>query len=105
MRPLGVVMDHGGLFVPSLDLALDPHQPGRMAFVSHAHGDHVAAVGEAGLVYGSPETLALIEARRGAKLDGARAIGWDDTLEMKLEGGETARLSIAPAGHVLGAAQ
>src|SRR5207302_5380297 len=48
---------------------------------------------------------ALIQARRGEGPLGARCIGWDDAIELPLVSGGTARLTIAPAGHVLGAAQ
>ena len=98
-----------GLFLPALGLWLDPRVPVDRAFVSHAHADHHwGAAQSQGVVLGSRETIALLEARRRAKLDGARALAWDGWIEVRVDeahGGGTARLSIAPAGHVLGAAQ
>ena len=32
----------GGVYLPDLDLWLDPHRRKPRAFVSHAHADHVA---------------------------------------------------------------
>jgi putative mRNA 3-end processing factor len=108
-----------GLYLPALDLHLDPRMPVARAFVSHAHGDHAggAASGE---VLASPETLALLgaRARQGRTEDddpksgpvlatSARPIAWDGAVELPVlaaHGGGTARLSIARAGHVLGAA-
>jgi putative mRNA 3-end processing factor len=81
-----------------LSLYLDPDRPVARAFVSHAHGDHTAG-SESGLVLASPETLSLVAARRGP-VPGERPVGWDETVEL-----DGMRLSLAPAGHVLGAAQ
>jgi len=91
-----------GLYLPALDLFLDPERDVPRAFVSHAHGDHGAGW-SSGSVFASRETLALLQARRGA-IPGARAIGWDESIEMATDEG-VAKIAIAPAGHVLGAAQ
>jgi Cft2 family RNA processing exonuclease len=88
----------GGLFLPALDLFLDPDRDVGTAFVSHAHGDHGGGWGSS-TVIASRETLALLEARHGP-IAGARALEWDQKIDL---GG--AQLSIAPAGHILGAAQ
>lgn len=88
----------GGLCLPALDLFLDPDRSVGTAFVSHAHGDHGGGWGS-GRVIASRETLALLEARHGP-IAGAEVLDWDSSLEIG-----NARLSIAPAGHVLGAAQ
>ncbi|MGZ3455625.1 MAG: MBL fold metallo-hydrolase, partial [Polyangiales bacterium] len=95
---LEVEVRPSGLYLPALALYLDPDRPVARAFVSHAHGDH-AAGSESGTVFASPETLALIAARRGA-VPGEQPVGWDESVEM-----DGMRVSIAPAGHVLGAAQ
>lgn len=98
-----------GLYLAAIDLYLDPDRAVRGAFVSHAHADHTAAdLSGFGAILASPETLALIEARRASRPDVARALGWDETIEVPIDrayGGGTARLGIAPAGHILGAAQ
>jgi putative mRNA 3-end processing factor len=100
-----------GLWLPELELHLDPHADVRRAFVSHAHGDHAGGAGS-GEVFASPETLALLAARAGAEggvaeRGRARPIAWDGAIELPVSpafGGGTARLSIAPAGHMCGAA-
>src|SRR5262249_35450203 len=99
---LSVELDAGGIVLPALGLHLDPHAAVGRAVVSHADGDHIGAVAQETIA--SRETLALIEARGGAR-PGARALDWGEALELPVEGGGTARVSIAPAGHVLGAAQ
>jgi putative mRNA 3-end processing factor len=88
-----------GLYLPELALHLDPDRPVARAWVSHAHGDHAAGAGS-GTMFASPETFALMRARRGLPIAGEQPIGWDDALDMS-----GTRVSIAPAGHVLGAAQ
>lgn len=97
----------GGLYLPALGLFLDPDREVARAFVSHAHGDHVGGA-SSGTVFASPETIALVEARRETKMPGAVPLEWGASIEMAIEpehGGGMARLSIEPAGHVLGAAQ
>jgi putative mRNA 3-end processing factor len=109
MRELEIEYGSSGLYLPALDLYLDPHEDVARAFVSHAHGDHARAGGP-GALFASRETIALMEARRApaatgsGSLSGAAAIAWDGAIELPCDGG-VARVSIAPAGHVLGAAQ
>jgi len=96
-----------GVYLPAIDLFLDPDRQVERAYVSHAHGDHLGGR-DSGMVIGSPETLALVSARGNLALPGERVLGWDESMELPIvhsHGGGTARLSIAPAGHVLGASQ
>jgi Cft2 family RNA processing exonuclease len=93
-----IVVDDAGLYLPALDLHLDPSRPVRAAFVSHAHADHIAGAG--GACFVSPETRALLEARGVASTPEVRVLEWGGHAELG-----AAKLSIAPAGHVLGAAQ
>lgn len=102
--PFEVEQRPEGLYLPAIDLFLDPDREVGRAFVSHAHGDHVGGSGS-GLLIGSPETLALVAARGNLTLPGERVLGWDESMELPMEGGGHVRLSIAPAGHMLGAAQ
>jgi putative mRNA 3-end processing factor len=102
---LGLNVDDGALLLRALGLSLDPTHAVATAFVSHAHAAQGAK--GSGLVLASPETIALAHAT-GGPIEGARPIGWEDAIEMPIGrgfGGKTARLSIAPAGHMLGAAQ
>lgn len=105
-QTLSVVMSSAGLYLPAVDLHLDPSIGVQAAFVSHAHSARVGSL-TSGLVLGSPETLRLIEMRAEAP-PASRAIDWNESIERPLSagfGGGTARLSIAHAGHLLGAAQ
>jgi len=106
-RDLSIEVDSGGAYLPALGLHLDPRSPVPRAFVSHAHADHAGGVGS-GEVLGSEATLHLIASRAGAagaKVASPRVLSDDDGHEIRLDGGRTARLTIAPAGHCLGASQ
>lgn len=97
-----VTMDEAGPFVPALGLWLDPTRPVPLAFVSHAHAARAAA-GSARVI-ASRETLALATAL-GMTMSDAQPLEWDASVELPVDGGRQARLSLAPAGHLLGAAQ
>lgn len=98
---LAVVARSEGLYVPALDLFLDPSGPAPRAFVSHAHGDHVAYESGAAVV-ASVETAALVRAR--FQIETMHPLAWGEPLAWRAPIGP-AVLSLAPAGHVLGAAQ
>lgn len=87
----------GGIYLPELPLWLDPHQPKDLAFVSHAHFDHLA--GHREMIVSEP-TAHLIRTR----LPGERR-------EIILPFGrrhafnEQTHLTLLPAGHIFGSAQ
>ena len=90
--PAGLYCEPGGFHI-------DPAQPVARAVVTHGHGDH-ARPGNAA-VLATPETVAIMRHRYGADAGGSlQAIGYGEALSL----GEV-RLSLAPAGHVLGSAQ
>lgn len=98
---LAVVARPEGLYVPALDLFLDPSAPVPRAFVSHAHGDHVAS--ETGAIsVSSKETAALLAARFGLPV--SHPLAWGQEIAWEAPIGPTV-LTVLPAGHVLGAAQ
>ncbi len=104
MTPLPIELRADGLYLPSLDLHLDPRVDVPSAFVSHAHSDHASA--RAGETFASHETRFLVEARRVESIAGdVHVIPWGGFVDRRMTNGATARLSIAFAGHVLGAAQ
>ncbi|MEY2546987.1 MAG: ligase 1 [Verrucomicrobiota bacterium] len=85
-----------GVYLPDVDLWLDPWDAKRFAFVSHAHSDHIAPHEEVIL---SERTARLMQAR----MPGLRK-------EHALPFGERARvhhvdLTLLPAGHIFGSAQ
>jgi len=85
-----------GVYLPRQDLWLDPWDAKRFAFVSHAHGDHIAPHQE------------IIVSQRTARLMQSRLPG--DRTEHILPFGERrtvhgADLMLLPAGHIFGSAQ
>jgi Cft2 family RNA processing exonuclease len=85
-----------GVYLPQVDLWLDPWDPKSLAFVSHAHSDHIALHGE---IVVSEATGELMQAR----LPGNRR-------EHRLPFGECTQicgvnLTLLPAGHIFGSAQ
>jgi Cft2 family RNA processing exonuclease len=90
-----------GIYLPQLDLWLDPAYASSHAWLSHAHSDHARGYHEFALA--TPATLALYRDR------------WPDQPEKRrvlqpLPFGESfawrgACLTALPAGHILGAAQ
>ncbi len=86
----------GGVYLPELELYLDPDRPRPFAFVSHAHSDHFARHEK---ILCSSLTRRLVETRFGSKAE------FQD-----LKFGETVTLAdstvrLASAGHVPGSAQ
>jgi hypothetical protein len=85
-----------GVYLPDLDLWLDPRQPRHRAVISHAHSDHVAAHT---LAYATPETCRLVTHRRPS-IDTVRPLPYEERLSL-----DRCSLTFYPAGHVLGSAQ
>lgn len=83
-----------GIYLPELDLWLDPRGRQKRAFISHAHADHHSRPEQAICSF---ETAHLLHRRFGLKKDSLTVIAEGET--MKLNGFE---LSLHPAGHVIG---
>ncbi|MFC7337829.1 ATP-dependent DNA ligase [Haloferula chungangensis] len=83
-----------GIYLPEIDLWLDPRGQQNRAFISHAHADHHSRPEQA---FCSRETAHLLFRRFGLKKDSLTIIEADQTLD--LDGFE---LSIQAAGHVVG---
>src|SRR3954467_4991560 len=102
MAPLRIEFRNGDLFLPELNLWLDPHErrvgPEKV-FVSHAHSDHTAAHRE--VILSSP-TAKLMQARiPGQRLEHTLNFGEQARFE---NGTETFSLTLVPAGHIFGSA-
>ena len=90
----GLYCRPGGFFI-------DPTRAVPRAVITHAHADH-ARPGH-GAVMATAETLAIMRVRMGAERAGdvQQALGYGEVLTV----GEGVRVSLHPAGHVLGSAQ
>src|SRR5438045_1988103 len=88
-----------GLYCLPGDFHIDPVQPVAHAVITHGHSDH-ARSGH-GTVLATPQTLAIMAARHGE--DFAAAAQAARYGEKVSRGG--VKVSLAPAGHVLGSAQ
>lgn len=85
-----------GVYLPKQDVWLDPWDAKRFAFVSHAHGDHVAPHQE---VIVSERTARLMQVRvPGSRIEHALPFG-----ERRSVRGVD--LILIPAGHIFGSAQ
>ena len=85
-----------GIYLPQVDLWMDPQRPQKRALVSHAHFDHLAPHEE---ILASPPTARLLKARtpKGTKI---REIPFGKPFPL----GRGAVLKLTPAGHILGSA-
>ena len=85
-----------GVYLPRQDLWLDPWDAKRFAFVSHAHGDHIAPHDE---IIVSERTARLMQSR----LPGSRT---EHILPFGEKGSvDGLDLMLLPAGHIFGSAQ
>jgi Cft2 family RNA processing exonuclease len=87
-----------GLYLPELDLYVDPSDAVERAFVSHAHAYRCAG---SRTVLASRETALLLGAL-GTDVSGVVGLEWSKPAEVSWT---SARLSVEPAGHLFGAAQ
>jgi ATP-dependent DNA ligase I len=85
-----------GVYLPKQDVWLDPWEAKRFAFVSHAHGDHIAPHRE---VIVSQRTAHLMQVRiPGSRIEHALPFGEKRSVR-------GLDLMLLPAGHILGSAQ
>ncbi|MEH3107034.1 MAG: ligase-associated DNA damage response exonuclease [Sphingomonas fennica] len=85
-----------GLYLPHVDMWIDPSQPVARALVTHGHADH--ARGGHGAVLATAETLAIMAVRYGPQ--NGQPVAYGESLRL----GDM-EVSFVPAGHVLGSAQ
>lgn len=86
-----------GLYLPQADAWIDPSHTVARAIVTHGHSDH--ARGGHGEVWATAPTLAIMAERYGAQ-PGGHALAYGEPADMA-----GVKLSLHPAGHVLGSAQ
>ena len=90
------ILHQRGLYLPEHGLWLDPHRGQPLAFVSHAHSDHIARHRE---VLMTAATARFMRERLGGKRT-EHIAAFGDAREFA--GG---RATLLPAGHILGSAQ
>ncbi len=86
-----------GLYCPQGDFHIDPWRPVDRAVITHAHADH-ARRGHGHYLASAPSE-GVLRARLGADI-ALQPLAWGETVEHR-----GVRVSLHPAGHVLGAAQ
>jgi putative mRNA 3-end processing factor len=92
-----VIATPQGLYCPAGDFHIDPWRPVAHAVITHAHADH-ARVGH-GAYLASHDSAGVLRARLGADI-ALQTLAWGEpTLRRGV------RVSLHPAGHVLGSAQ
>ncbi len=88
-----------GLYCEPGDFYIDPARPVDRAVITHGHADH-ARPGNAH-VLATPETLSIMQVRYGERAGGSlQAIGPGEVIAIN-----GVDVSVAPAGHIFGAAQ
>ncbi len=90
------IVHQRGLHLPEHDLWLDPHRGKPLAFVSHAHGDHIARHRE--VLMTAATARFMRERMPGRRTEIIAGFGE----RRKLAGGHA---TLLPAGHILGSAQ
>jgi len=86
----------GGIYLPQVNLWMDPKRPQKRAVVTHAHYDHLAGHEE---ILASPGTARLLRLRV-PKRTKIRAIPFGESFSL----GKGASFTLLPAGHILGSA-
>ncbi len=102
MSALEFQFHRGGIFLPRLNLWLDPHEPKvgpEQVFVSHAHSDHTGAHREVIL---SEATARFMQARIGGERLEHR-LNFREPREFG-ENDSRYRITLLPAGHIFGSA-
>jgi Cft2 family RNA processing exonuclease len=90
------VIHDNGIHLPQAQLWLDPHGVRQLAVVSHAHADHMRGHER---VLCTPPTAAMMRLR-GATTSRFETPAFGETVEIN-----GARITLYPAGHVLGSSQ
>src|SRR5262245_47922520 len=100
MRPEDILQPTpAGLYCKPAGFYIDPVRPVGKALITHGHSDHARA--GHGAVLATRETLDLMRLRYGDNFAGTtQAVAYGEVLSLA-----DTRVSLHPAGHVLGSAQ
>ncbi|RUT34602.1 ligase-associated DNA damage response exonuclease [Arsenicitalea aurantiaca] len=87
------------LHLKAIDTFIDPVQPRERAIITHGHADH-ARSGH-GAVLATPDTIAIMKTRYGEACAGSfQPVEYGEPVSI-----DDVRITLHPAGHVLGSAQ
>src|SRR5262245_12199758 len=92
-----VVLRPEGLYCPAGDFHIDPWSPVGRAVITHGHADHASAGHAAYLA--TTLTAGVLRARLGDDI-ALQALAYGEAIDV-----HGVRVSLHPAGHVLGSAQ
>ena len=84
----------GDIFLPELNLWLDPRKSKENAYISHGHADHVSRSKN---IICSSETAHIIHKRFGIKISSITAIKMRNSIQVN-----HFDLQVIPAGHIIG---
>ena len=84
----------GDIFLPELDLWLDPRKSKENAYISHGHADHVSRSEN---IICSSETAHIIHKRFGIKTNAINGIKMRTSIQVN-----HFDLQVIPAGHIVG---
>ena len=84
----------GDIFLPELNLWLDPRKSKENAYISHGHADHVSRSKN---IICSSETAHIIHKRFGIKTSAITAIKMSNSIQVN-----HFDLQVIPAGHIVG---
>jgi putative mRNA 3-end processing factor len=87
-----------GLYCAAGDFFIDPTRPVDRAVITHGHGDHARPGNRH--VLATPETIAIMRQRYGDDTGGSQASRYGEAVMVG-----SVRVTLVPAGHVLGSAQ
>lgn len=96
-RPTGLEVRREGLFCPDGNFYIDPWLPVDRAIISHAHSDHARAGSRGYLCAASCEPLLRLRVGSVARIE---TLQFGEPMQIG-----RARVSLHPAGHILGSAQ
>ena len=85
-----------GVYLPKQDLWLDPSDAKRLAFISHAHSDHIAPHQE--IIISEPTARLLQSRLPGHRIEHVLPFGGERTVH-------GVAVTLLPAGHIFGSAQ
>ncbi|BCX03769.1 MAG: DNA ligase-associated DEXH box helicase [Candidatus Roseilinea sp.] len=89
-----------GLYCPAGDFYVDPWQPVRRAVITHAHADHLCRGCESYLVATEGEPVVRLRLSGSTTPSTIQPVPYGETVSIN-----GVRVSLHPAGHILGSAQ